>query len=113
MRTTLALLPALVLVARTANPQGADHGAGHEGDAIRCTSGKPEIAVVACSNIIQDKREEDGKRAIALRNRAFRYQQLGDFDRAIADYTLALDRPEQHGVEARTRLNRGLLYFLK
>jgi tetratricopeptide (TPR) repeat protein len=84
----LALTPmlALVLVVRTAIPQGADHGAGHNGDAIRCTSGKPEVAVSACTNIFQDKREDDGKRAIALRNRAFRYQQLGDFDHAIADY---------------------------
>ena len=112
-RFALAPMLALALVVRTANPQGADHGAGHNGDAIRCTSGKPEVAVIACTNIFQDKREDDGKRAIALRNRAFHYQQLGDFDHAIADYTTALRTPEQHGVEARTYLDRGLLYFLK
>ena len=56
---------ALPLLAGTlqASAQGADHGGGHGGDAIRCTSGKPEIAIIACTNIIQDKREDGEKRA--------------------------------------------------
>src|SRR5258708_29421177 len=105
---------ALLLAAPTlqANGQGADHSGGHGGDAIRCTSGKPEVAVIACTNIIQDRSEGGDKRTIALRNRAFHYQQMGDVNRAIADYTTALDHPE-YGIQARTYSNRGLMYFVK
>ncbi|HMI73595.1 MAG TPA: tetratricopeptide repeat protein [Steroidobacteraceae bacterium] len=107
---TLALL-AVAGMPRLAAAQGANHSAGNGGDAIRCSSGKPEIAIIACTHIIEDRREGVENRAIALRNRAFRHQQLGDFDAAIADYTTALDRPEQRGVQAKTRMNRGLMHF--
>ena len=93
--------------------QGADHSGGNGGDAIRCSSGKDEIAIAACSHIIDDKRETADNRAIALRNRAFHYQQMGDFDHAIADYTMGLQRPEPHPLQAKTHLNRGLMYALK
>jgi tetratricopeptide (TPR) repeat protein len=110
------LLPILALLAfagstRPAPAQGPNHRGGNGVDAIRCTSGKPEVAIIACSKIIEDQRENADNRAIALRNRAFRYQQLGDSDRAIADYTTALKHPEQPGVRAKTYLNRGLMYF--
>ena len=39
--------------------QGANHEGGHSGDGIRCSSGKPDIAIIACTNIIEDKHESD------------------------------------------------------
>ena len=83
------------------------------GDAIRCASGKPQPAIVACTNIVNDKHESDEARAIALRNRAYQFQQAGDPDHAIADYTAALDRPEPSATLAKIRLNRGALYIQK
>ena len=53
------------------------------GDAIRCASGKPQPAIVACTNIVNDKHESDEARAIALRNRAYQFQQAGDPDHAM------------------------------
>jgi len=82
---TLVLL-AVAGMTRLAAAQGANHSAGNGGDAIRGSSGKPEIAIIACTHIIEDRREGVENRAIALRNRAFRHQQLGDFDAAIANY---------------------------
>ena len=62
------VLMALVGAAKRSDAQGANHAGGNGGDAIRCVSPKPEIAIPACSNIIKDKREESENRAIALRN---------------------------------------------
>jgi hypothetical protein len=76
-----AVMLALMAVAGMAQPagaQGANHNGSNGGDAVRCSSGKPEIAIIACTHIIEDRREDDEYRAIALRNRAFRYQQLGE-----------------------------------
>lgn len=104
--STIAVCVWLALcLSQPAEAQGANHDGGHEEDSIRCASGRPEAAIVGCTNIILDKRESEGNRAIALRNRAFQYQQLGDFEKAIADYTTALNRPEQRPVHAKTRVN--------
>ena len=117
-RPSRLVFPALVLMslvsaAGRSEAQGANHGGGAGGDAIRCASGKPQVAIPACGNIIADKREESENRSIALRNRASSYQQLGDLDHAIADYTTALKNPEQRGILAKIHLNRGLMYFRK
>ena len=61
-------------MARLAGAQGANHNGSNGGDAVRCSSGKPEIAIIACTHIIEDRREDDEYRAIALQNRAYRYQ---------------------------------------
>src|ERR1700742_3235009 len=103
------MLTALVGAANRSDAQGANHAGGNGGDAIRCASGKPQVAIPACSNIIRDQREESGNRAMALRNRASSYQQLFDLDHAIADYTAALASPEQHAALAKIQPNRGLM----
>ncbi|HEY0801931.1 MAG TPA: tetratricopeptide repeat protein, partial [Steroidobacteraceae bacterium] len=110
--STLAIAVA-AFPTRPAEAQGANHAGGHGGDAIRCVSGRPEMAIIACTAIVEDKSEDADNRAIALRNRASFYQQKGDFDRAIADYTTALKHPEPRGVKAKIYLNRGLTYFRK
>jgi hypothetical protein len=68
VRMRRALVPstlALLSVAGTthfAAAQGANQAGGNGGDAIRCSSGKAEIAIVACTHIIVDRREEDDDR---------------------------------------------------
>src|SRR6202030_1958738 len=61
--------------------------------------------------------EPPENRASALRTRASSYQQQGDLDHAIADYTTALktvvNNPEQPRILAKIHLNRGLMYFRK
>src|ERR1700743_326828 len=106
--SSLALLPC---GCAPLHAQTASQGGMRSGDAIRCASGKPQPAIVACTNIVNDKHESDEARAIARRNRAYQFQQAGDLDRAIADYTAALDRPEPRETQAKIRLNRGALYF--
>jgi tetratricopeptide (TPR) repeat protein len=108
----LALL-VLGTTTRPAAAQGATHAEGHAGDGIRCSSSKPEIAIIACTNIIEDKREDEENRAIALRNRGFYFQQKGDPDRAITDYTTALKLSGLRSIRAKTFLNWGMLYFRK
>src|SRR5689334_23825099 len=64
----LALLAA-VSTARVAHAQGASHEEGHADDKVHCSSGKPDVAIVACTHIIDDRHEEEESKAIALRNR--------------------------------------------
>jgi tetratricopeptide (TPR) repeat protein len=114
-RLRAVFVPMLALLAvagmtRPAAAQGANHSGGNGGDAIRCSSGKPEIAIIACTHIIEDRSEGVENRAIALRNRAFRHQQLGDFDAAIADFSLAI------GLDAKmiaAYIDRGAAYVGK
>jgi tetratricopeptide (TPR) repeat protein len=86
---------------------------GHADDRIQCSSGRPDAAIIACTNIIRDAGLEEFERATALKNRAFHYQESGDLDQAITDYTAVLARSEQRRVQAKTYLNRGLMYFRK
>jgi tetratricopeptide (TPR) repeat protein len=109
--TVCALL--ILSVPHPAMGQGANHGGGHAGDGIRCASGDFSTAVVACTEIIEDKRESDENHAIAIHNRGFSHQQSGELDRAIRDYTAALDLSIGRGVQAKIRLNRGILYYRK
>ena len=82
---TICALAALGSIGSTAAAQsiGANHAGRASRDTIRCASGKPEVAIAACSNIISDQREPPENRASALRTRASSYQQQGDLDRAI------------------------------
>jgi 2'-5' RNA ligase len=110
------LIPWLVILAGSlgsTGARGASHQGGHADDRIHCRSDTGNAAVVACSNIIDDERLEEFERAAALKNRAYHYQELGDVDRAIDDYTKVLSRPEQRRIQAKTYLNRGLMYSKK
>jgi tetratricopeptide (TPR) repeat protein len=116
LRAVFLPMFALWVLASAAHPaaaQGANHNGGHSSDRRWCSSTKPDIAIAACTNIIEDNSEDDDNRAIALRNRGSFYQQKGDFDRAITDYTNALKLSVGHRVQAKVHLNRGLAHFQK
>ena len=106
-------LSAMGLPADRVWSQGANHEGGHTGDGIRCSSGKPDAAIIACTSIIDDKRESDENHLIALRNRAVYFSQQGELDHAIADFTAALKLSWDKDPTAKVYVNRGLLYFRK
>src|SRR5271154_785340 len=86
---------ALLVLGSMAHPAaaqgvGANHEGGNNGYRYQCNSGTPDDAIVACTKIIDDKREDAEGRAMALQNRGFYYQQKGDLDHSIADYTTVL-----------------------
>src|SRR3954470_512375 len=109
------LLPSLVVIAASLPSTGlsATHEGGHADDRIHCSTDKPDAAIIACTHIVDDERLEEFERATALKNRAFHYQELGELDHAIDDYTKVLSRPEQRRIRAKTYLNRGLMYSRK
>jgi tetratricopeptide (TPR) repeat protein len=112
-----AYLPLLALfllgITSRAAAQITKGSASSSSDKTQCSYAKPDVAIIVCTHIIEDKREDEDIRAAALRNRASFYEQAGDFDRATADYTTALKRPEPNRVKANLYLNRGLMYFRK
>src|SRR5271169_1703252 len=113
-RVHLPLFALFVLgITSPAGAQIAKGSGSSSSDRTQCSSAKPDVAIIACTRLIDDKHEDEDIRASALRNRASFYQQVGDFERAIADYTAALKRPESHRILANLYLNRGLMYFRK
>src|SRR3569832_834766 len=88
------------------------HAQGHADDRIQCSSGRPDAAVIACTNIIRDARLDEFERATALKNRAFHYQEAGDLDHAITDYTAVLAWFVLCWVLVLFYIKRGLLFFL-
>jgi tetratricopeptide (TPR) repeat protein len=92
---------------------GANHEEGHDGYREQCNSSAPAVAILACTKIIEDQREDDEARAIALQNRGFYYQQAGDLDHSIADYTTVVKYSSGRRARAKVYLNLGLLYFQK
>ena len=110
LRASLSLLTFLFLGLTNPATAAANRDASSS-DRMQCSSAKPEVAIIACTQVIQDKHEDDDIRAAALRNRASFYAQQGDFSHAIIDYTAALNHPEPRRVQANLYLNRGLMYF--
>jgi tetratricopeptide (TPR) repeat protein len=57
---------------------------------FNCNSAAPRAAIIACTKIIGDKREDSDGRVMALQNRGYYYQAIGGLDHSIADYTTVL-----------------------
>jgi tetratricopeptide (TPR) repeat protein len=69
-----------------------------------------DISIVACTNILQAPDETPSNRAIAYYARAGAYKTKGDKDRAIADYTKAI---EANPIYADAFTGRGIVYQSK
>ena len=69
-------------------------------DSYFCAAADRARAIVSCTRIIEDKGQSEAAQELALRNRAFSYQAVGDFDHAIGDYdtllALSPDHPSQY-----------------
>lgn len=55
-----------------------------------CEGGDPVLSIKGCTALIQSPSETRNNLAIAHSNRGITYSDMGDFDRAIADYEQAL-----------------------
>jgi hypothetical protein len=76
-----ATLTTLLLMSPAAR---ADAQAANK-DRFACSSGRPELAIAACTRIIDGGYESFDLHVAALQNRGYLYQAGGDLDRAIAD----------------------------
>lgn len=85
----------------------------------KCASTAHVDAIRACSVLITDGLTPPEDRIIALRNRGFSYQQLGELDRAIGDYdsairlsrtTAAHPRGQEARLLAKTLVDRGVAW---
>ena len=56
-------------------------------DSHFCAAADRARAIVSCTRIIEDKGQSEAAQELALRNRAFSYQAVGDFDHAIGGRT--------------------------
>jgi tetratricopeptide (TPR) repeat protein len=63
---------------------------GTDDSAERCFKEQGEAAVAACTHAIQSGRFSGAQLASIYDNRAIELRQLGDYDRAIEDYSAAL-----------------------
>jgi tetratricopeptide (TPR) repeat protein len=81
------LVLALLLIATTVR---AEQG----GNWAACINGgnafPPDVAIGACTDLIQSSRERPASLYAALTNRGISYYDKRDYDRAIADYTAAI-----------------------
>jgi hypothetical protein len=72
---SLKLALYIFFVLGTTNPTAAQVGPNHEGGnngyRYLCSSGAPRTAIVACTRIIDDKREDSDSHAMALQNRGY------------------------------------------
>ncbi len=116
VRLALGLAAALVLGA--ASVAHADMQA----DRDLCGSSKPNVAIPNCTNVIKDRSQPPEVRALALSNRGFALQSMGEVDDAIRDYNAAIKLVlgaglGRHGPSAtllaKTYVNRGVAYGMR
>jgi hypothetical protein len=84
-------------MAHPAAAQDANQGGGRSSDRNGCSSRKPDVAIIACTNIIEDLREDEEHGACT--------QLLGVHFVNGAGHSLAEEQPEQ--------VNRLLFDFLR
>ncbi len=99
--------PLVFALALTLSATGA--GADRHSD---CKQDKdPDRRISGCTQIIErGKRERREYRAIAYNNRGLAYQEKGEVDRAVADFTTAI---KFNPNDARVYNNRGVAYEQK
>lgn len=64
--------------------------ADFEQDKRRCLNSNPDTKIGGCTRLIQSGRFEKNDLAVAFNNRGVAYDQKGQYDRAIRDYTEAV-----------------------
>jgi tetratricopeptide (TPR) repeat protein len=75
-----------------------------------CANKDPDRAIRGCTAIIEHGNETPNIFATAFANRGVAYARKKDYDRAIADYTRAIEIDPR---DAKTYNNRGLAYSIK
>src|SRR6478736_4010137 len=98
-----ALLASLAVLAGLSRPVMAD-------DWQDCRQGSPDRAIAACSQIIDKGPESDKQVGVACSFRGTALRKKGENDKAIADYTKAIEVDPKH---AAAPSNRGVAYIAK
>jgi tetratricopeptide (TPR) repeat protein len=116
--TRCALGLAAVLAVGAAPVARADMQA----DRDLCGSSKPDVAIPNCTKVIKDRGQPPEVRALALSNRGFASQSIGEVDDAISNYNAAVKLVlgaglGRHGPSAtllaKTYVNRGVAYGMR
>ncbi len=89
---------------------GLSAQAGSQQDRDSCFKSVGELAVAACTRIIEDQNEGATDRAKAYFGRGFSYNASGDHDRAIADFSEAIRIGQGNPIAFSAR---GKAYYLK
>ncbi|HEX4712936.1 tetratricopeptide repeat protein [Phenylobacterium sp.] len=92
-----------------------------QADRDLCGSSKPAVVVPNCTKVIKDRGQPAGVRALALSNRGFASQSIGEVEDAISDYSaaikLVLAGLGRHGPSAKLLakiyVNRGVAYGMR
>jgi tetratricopeptide (TPR) repeat protein len=93
-----------------------------QADRELCGASKPEVAIPNCTKVIMDRGQPPEVRALALGNRGFASQSIGEVDDAISDYNAAIKLVlgaglGRHGPSAtllaKTYVNRGVAYGMR
>lgn len=93
-----------------------------QADRELCGAPKPEVAIANCAKVIKDRGQPPEVRALALSNRGFASQSIGEVDDAIRDYNAAIKLVlgaglGRHGPSAallaKTYVNRGVAYGMR
>ena len=79
-------------------------------DAELCASSELDQAILACTRLISSSKVSQADRGVAYVFRAIAYFNKGDYDRAIADATQAI---ELDGKNLDAYFNRGVVYEKK
>lgn len=99
MRATTIALALATLIAFPA--------AGFADDIADCNSDKPDTVIKGCTQLIKAGKASDEALAVAYFNRGNAFDDNGDHDGAIADYTQSIKLKPDY---AQTYYNRGLSY---
>jgi tetratricopeptide (TPR) repeat protein len=93
-----------------------------QADRDLCGSSKPAVVIPNCTKVIKDRGQPPGVRALALSNRGFASQNIGEVDDAISDYSAAIKLVlgaglGRHGPSAKLLakiyVNRGVAYGMR
>lgn len=79
-------------------------------DISDCNSDQPDTAIIGCTQLIQGGKASEEALAVAYFNRANAFDDNGDHDGAIADYTQSIKLNPDY---AQSYFNRGLSYVDK
>src|ERR1041385_4021786 len=93
----------LALAALAAAPAAAQENAA----ICKDEASAPDVAIAACSKIIQVSKARTNDLASTYYNRAIAYRQKNDLDNALSDYSDAIKINPKH---ARAFNNRGTMY---
>src|SRR5688572_7918405 len=87
MKSLRLLLPVILLSLAAPLPAQAQF----EGDWAPCHEGAAEVAIAACTRLVQRKPIEAWKLAEAHFSRGLAYASKNDFAKAVEDYTRAIE----------------------